>query len=119
MTKQYYVIDTTGLIYNDRQKIIVTSKKELLNFVKKEFKWLNDYFIYNQKEFDLSKIKKVYKRIEKTKMFNSENNKQVGLSFAIKAKDINDDMIDIVCYWCERIPKRDLIKFAGFKEIDQ
>jgi hypothetical protein len=141
--KQYYrVILTSEFVSMERKKIAVNSVKELKEFVKQEIhELMRDYFskhrireaveLYNREPhryIDLfSKIKYVYKQVRKSNMYrdteisvsNAGGAVVVGKTFSMEYRNEHKEIEQLFTLWCERIPIRDMIHFAGFEELEQ
>jgi hypothetical protein len=138
--KQYYHIKfTSEFLYNDDKKIIVNSRQELKEYIKRDMDYMMDYFNnpkydnnkddewFNQEKKD--KVKKIYKRIRTSGMFvdlkNRDTPKRVGVCYSIeyrpteKYQEQKQDYgnYDLMTYWCSRIPKNHLINYTGFEQI--
>jgi hypothetical protein len=133
--KQYYnVALESPFIYDDNKKITVSSIKELDTYINEQIKcYIHDYFNFrrrpiHQDDDDIFKtVKKIYKRIQKSFMFrdteksvsNAGGAKRVGKTYTVNYLSKNNEIELLLCLWCERINKKDLIEYAGFKELEQ
>jgi hypothetical protein len=128
MKKYYYVELSSQFIYDEDKKIIVNSIKELKQYAKDLIHgYLRDFFNFKKRPInedtpDIYKnIERIYKKIYRNPVCRGDipNQKIIGTSFTIeyRVKD-TEEIEDLLSVWCIKIPKKDLMQYAGFKQIE-
>lgn len=116
--KQYYYIFCETVPYSmDSQKLIFNSFKELKKYVVNDIKYCMDEYPltdYLKEKYD---IKKVYKRIYVDKIHEYDDTDR-GYRFMVYYKDNKGDYGEYIEYYCKKVTKKDMWKYANFKEIN-
>lgn len=124
MTKQYYLIQfRSPAYYQEDKKIIVSSIKELKQFVRKNKEFLIDTIPIDENISNRMHTGHMYRDPDDRivgKVFSWKRLRPSGYYKKISDEEIGDKLDDddrYIEYWCTRIPKKKLVHFAGFEEI--
>ena len=122
---QYYIIYLdSSFYYDETEKIIVKSFRELKDYVKSKIDYLLQYHPISKDQKQKYNIKKLYKRIHMYYIQDGsgdwdrhKDQKLDGYSFFIDYRDKKGDFDYLLMYDCRKILKKDLWEYSGFKEI--
>lgn len=137
--KQYYYIEfESHFLWRDDEKLIFNSLKELKDWIKNDVRYMLSIFDNGKHDTgreaipDVEKIKKLYRRINKLYMYENNDGllldstlypkedfkKMLGLAFELDYEDKSGDFERFMTYYCHRVKKNELHKFADFREIE-
>jgi len=127
--KQYYACTfSSPFWYDEDKKVIVNSVKELRDYVKQEFQFLQEQYPIDS-SFK-SEIVKVFKRLKTSRQyteFKDGHSETSGYVFTLEYCPTEEYMEkhgdygyqSYMSYWCSRITKKEIADFAlsEFEEI--
>ena len=110
MTQYYYVTMRSNAFWNNDERIIVKSKKQLKEYVTK----IMEYLPYGEVQYEYGK------RISESTIYQDLKNgksKKVGYVFTRQTlnKSKNCDEIEL---WCTRITRKNWVQYSGFKGVE-